>query len=321
MDGLWTNRRASKDPFEDALSRYWSSASAIDIAVAFFTDEAIVEDLISENGCHVRMVVRLGFPTKPPALRALIKKRDVELRYYSDSAFHPKLYIFDDKIALLGSANLTQKALRSNQEIMISIKSEDPRFGELTGLFSDYWDNSQVLTTESLKAYEKIYKEYGRAIDDINRIDEAVQSKIGKTGFPNIDRDKPTESRTNIPTAMQELVHIDLRGNMVSGTPPQPDYRRMPKGKIARKIELDSVCIGSVCRLNDGLYRVALRKNKTFKQLKALKSQITLAEYKGDYEKILRMRYDSQEEAGQNFEKYLRSFPDFDLQTLRFSSV
>ena len=177
---------------------YGASVSEVYIAVAFFTDEKMVKDMISENGCLVRMVVRLGFPTKPSALRALINKPGIEVRYYSDSSFHPKLYIFGDKVALLGSANLTKSAILTNQEIMISIESKDPRFGELAALFSDYWDNSKVLTSETLDAYEKVYEKYGKAIDDIFHIDGEIQSKIGKTTFPNIVRGEPTESKENI---------------------------------------------------------------------------------------------------------------------------
>ncbi len=144
------------------------------------------------------MVVRLGFPTKPSALRALINKPGIQIRYFSDSTFHPKLYIFGDKVALLGSANLTKSALLTNQEIMILIEANDPRFFELAELFSDYWDNANVLTTESLDAYEKVYEKYGKAIDDISHIDEEIQSEIGKTSFPNIVRVGPKKSKENI---------------------------------------------------------------------------------------------------------------------------
>jgi hypothetical protein len=102
----------------------------------------------------------------------------------------------------LGSANLTRNALGPNQEIVASIESEDPRFNELTSLFSDYWngDDSQVLTDESLNAYEAVYKKYSKAIDDIARIDEETQAKLGTTVFSNIigltqKFEAPAESR------------------------------------------------------------------------------------------------------------------------------
>lgn len=317
MNGLWTNRSTANDFFKNALNSYWSSASKVDIAVAFFTDEEAIESMISKNSCRVRMVVRLGFPTKPSALRALINRKGIEIKHYSDSAFHPKLYIFDDKVALLGSANLTQKALHLNQEIMISIESKDPRFDELATLFSDYWDEAKDLTSESLVAYEESYKKHGKAIsDNINRIDEKVQSKIGKVSFSDRVKDKPKKSSLNIQTTKQELVPINLRGIPVYGIPPQPDYRKIEKGREVKEIEVRINGrwnrFGSVSRLQSGLYRVKLRKSKT------RETQIPDSGPDSDYCKIIRMRFDSQKEAEQIFEKYMRSFNRFSIRFLPF---
>jgi HKD family nuclease len=145
MHGLWTNRNSLSDFVQNGLYAYKATVSEVYIAVAFFTECEVVKSILDDN-CHIRMIVRLGFPTKPSALRELIGKPNIEMRYYSDSSFHPKLYIFGDKVALLGSANLTQSALLTNQEIVTSIDSEDPRFNELASLFSDYWEYAQVLT-------------------------------------------------------------------------------------------------------------------------------------------------------------------------------
>lgn len=197
MDGLWTNRNVLADFVLNGLRTYQLTVSEVYIAVAFFTEEQVVKDIISDD-CHIRMVVRLGFPTKPAALRALINNPNIEIRYYTDPSFHPKLYIFGDKVVLLGSANLTQSALRTNQEIVASIEPADPRFDELTSLFSDYWNEAQVLTLESLDTYEECYKRYGKAINDISRIDEESQSKLGNTSFPNIDRGKQEKLKENV---------------------------------------------------------------------------------------------------------------------------
>lgn len=197
MQGLWTNRNSLSDFVENGLRSYQTNGSRIYIAVAFFTEKEVVEEFLNNN-CHVRMVVRLGFPTNPKALRSLFDKPNVEIRYYSDLSFHPKLYIFADEIAFVGSANLTQKALRTNQEIVVSIEAEDPRFDELVSLFSDYWNESQVLTSESIADYETIYEKYRNSIKDIDRIDEETRSKVGKNSFPNIERGKRKKSKESL---------------------------------------------------------------------------------------------------------------------------
>ena len=199
MEGLWTNRSSLGDFIQNGLRLYQAHATVSDvyIAVAFFTEGEVVKEILDDD-CHVRMVVRLGFPTNPDALRSLISNPDIEIRYYSDASFHSKLYIFGDKVALLGSANLTRNALLTNQEVVVSIDSEDPRFNELASLFSDYWNEAQVLTPGSLDVYEEVYKKYEKARRDVNRIDEETWTKIGKTVFPNIKRGERKKSKENI---------------------------------------------------------------------------------------------------------------------------
>lgn len=197
MQGLWTNRNSLSDFIKNALQFYQRKVSDIYIAVAFFTEKNIVQEFI-DNNCHVRMIVRLGFPTNPTALRQLITNRNIEIRYYSDPSFHPKLYIFGDQVALLGSANLTTSAVLTNQEIIVSIESDDPRFDELGSLFSDYWDESQVLTTEVIDKYESIYKKYQSSINNIYKIDSDIHDNIGKTTFSNINRGTIKKTKENI---------------------------------------------------------------------------------------------------------------------------
>lgn len=197
MEGLWTNRNSLSDFVQNGLRLYRSDVSSIYAAVAFFTESDVVNEL-AHSSCHVRLVVRLGFPTSPNALSAIINNPNIELRYYSDKSFHPKLYIFGDRVAFVGSANLTRSALLTNQEIMVSIEPEDPRFSELASLFTDYWNEAQVLTPDNLATYTEIYKKHSRAINDISFIDEETESKVGKSVFPNIDRGKKKKSKENI---------------------------------------------------------------------------------------------------------------------------
>ena len=197
MQDLWTNRSSLRDFVINGMRRNCADVSEIYIAVAFFTEEKVVKEFLANN-CHVRMVVRLGYPTKPEALQALIKNPNIEIRYYSDQSFHPKLYIFGSNIAFVGSANLTVPALHTNQEVVVSIDSEDPRFNELKSLFSDYWDEAQVLTPEIISSYETIYEKYSQSRTEISLIDGEIQSKIGKTIFPNIERGVSKKAKDKI---------------------------------------------------------------------------------------------------------------------------
>ena len=67
VNGLYTNRNAHSDFMQNALHRLACTGQNVFIAVAFFTDIDVLDELVA-NGCDVRLIVRLGFPTNPDAL-------------------------------------------------------------------------------------------------------------------------------------------------------------------------------------------------------------------------------------------------------------
>ena len=154
MQGLYTNRSSKKDFVQNGLYEYVENEMDIFIASAFFTEIDVINMLL-EKRCHIRIVVRLGFPTSPHALEALLKSDSIEARFYTSHSFHPKMYIFGDKNILVGSANLTRSAILTNQEIVVGINSDDRRFDELSQLFSEYWEEAKVLTDESVCFIQK----------------------------------------------------------------------------------------------------------------------------------------------------------------------
>src|SRR5689334_10514024 len=116
-DGLYTNRNGRGDFVRNAITHYAGSADNIYAAVAFFTESNLVKELLNTN--RIRLIVRLGFPTSPVALAELMLLSNIEIRYFTDKSFHSKLYIFGDRIALVGSANLTRTAVMTNQEVVV----------------------------------------------------------------------------------------------------------------------------------------------------------------------------------------------------------
>lgn len=200
IKGLYTNRNSYEDFVNNAFSNKGLAKNGeyVYIAVAFFTYSGPLEELI-KRGCHIRLIIRLGYPTNPDALWNLINNNSIEIRYFSGKSFHTKLYIFGDHEALVGSANLTRNALLGNQEVAVSITSEDERFDELALLFSGYWDESSILDKDVLKKYASLYnKEHFKIKQNINSFEESAKKEIGETNFSNIDRGKKPKSKGNI---------------------------------------------------------------------------------------------------------------------------
>ncbi|MBI5663798.1 MAG: phospholipase D family protein [Nitrospirae bacterium] len=192
--GLYTNRTDYADYFINAFSDHITKPSNVYIASAFFTDPDSIANLINRN-CNVRLIVRLAHPTSPDALSKVVNLSGVEVRYFTDRSFHPKLYIFGDHTALVGSANLTNAALSGNQEIMITIKSDDYRFTELAGLFADYWSEAAVLDKEVIVAYKDLTKRCNSAFSELVKLERDIQTKLGDVVFSNIKRGKKKKSK------------------------------------------------------------------------------------------------------------------------------
>ncbi|MBK7519382.1 MAG: phospholipase D family protein [Gammaproteobacteria bacterium] len=239
--GLYANRNEYKDFVYNAIQRFAADGCNIYIAVAFFTEADVVEDLLSK-GCRIRLVVRLGFPTRPNALQRLMGKVGVEIRYFTGHAFHPKVYIFGNKAALVGSANLTRSAIRTNQEVVISIDSNDPRLTELSSLFGDYWSEAKVLDQETLDKYKLIFQQFEKHQVVADKLGQDVLDKLGTSQPSNITRDKVKASRESLfledfRKTYQECVSAF---NIVREVYLESGYRKVDSAVIPLRIEIDS---------------------------------------------------------------------------------
>lgn len=239
--GLFSNRNSRSDFIQNSINTLITKTNNINIAVAFLTDTNILENL-SNHGCKVRIVVRLGFPTSPNALESLMKISNIEARFFSDRSFHPKLYIFGTAGALVGSANLTHSAMTTNQEIMLHVDAEDNIFAELVDLFSEYWDEAKVLTRQTVEDYRKIYDRFKSLSYDVSNLETEIHKKIGKVVGFNIGRDKTKQSKENIfiedyRKAYQESVSAF---NTIRQVYEKVGKRKITESKIPLRLEIDS---------------------------------------------------------------------------------
>lgn len=241
MTRIYANRNTHSDFVKNAITKFTEEKSNVYIAVAFFTESSVVEEM-ARKGCRVRLVIRLGFPTSPSAIKRIMGISNVEIRYFTDHSFHPKLYIFGDKAALVGSANLTTAAILTNQEVVTSIEGDDPRFSELSSLFQDYWVQAKVMTDSALSDYEKIYKQHADISSKIDALDDEVIKRIGRVVVNNITRDEQKESDENIfiedfRKSYQECVSAF---NVIRDVYEKRGYRKAPESLIPLRLEIDS---------------------------------------------------------------------------------
>ena len=241
MNKIFANRTSRKDFVLTELTRLTSAQQNVYIAVAFFTEPALVLELLNRR-CQVQMVVRLGFPTSPSALDAVRTHPNLQLRIYTGRSFHPKLYIFGDQTALVGSANLTHAAITSNQEVMVAIEAEDDRFDELTVVFDEYWEGAEVLSDPQLDLYRKLYREYERHEDAADALAREAAEELGNTAPANIKRGESKKGAkslflSNFRKAYQEGV---AAFNIVRDIYAASGYRKVDEADIPLRIEIDA---------------------------------------------------------------------------------
>ncbi|MBF0457596.1 MAG: phospholipase D family protein [Nitrospirae bacterium] len=140
---LFTNTNDKHDFLLNLFEKYGEGCDVY-IASAFFTHERMISNLV-QRGCRVYLVVRLGYPTSYEALNALLSIQEVQVRFYTSRAYHPKIYILGSQIASVGSSNLTDAGLVSNQEVNVAIPADNPVFSDILDLFSNYWEQARVL--------------------------------------------------------------------------------------------------------------------------------------------------------------------------------
>lgn len=240
IPSLFTNRVAERDFISDALRHYATRTSYVYIASAFFTDDSLIRD-ISKNKGRVRIVVRLDFPTDPKALRSILGLPGVEIRYFTNSAFHPKLYIFGDQVALVGSANLTKSALLTNQEIMVSILSDNERFEKLVFLFDEYWHDSRVLNSDVITKYETICRKYDALTTDYYKMGDDIKTLLGDIVSQNINREvqKRSQEDTFIGPFTQSYQECVTAFNIIKTIYEDIGKRKFPEEQIPLRIEID----------------------------------------------------------------------------------
>ncbi|WP_075209412.1 phospholipase D-like domain-containing protein [Klebsiella michiganensis] len=240
MTDLYTNRNSRQDFVKHAFTHHIQNNMDIFIASAFFTEFNVIDSLL-EKGCHIRIIVRLGFPTSPFALEKLLSHKNVEARFFTNNSFHPKLYIFGDSSLLVGSANLTNAALLTNQEVMVSLNSEDHRFEKLTSLFSNYWESANVLSKEAIKDYKNIYNKYSKLSSQIISLDNEVLDKIGDINYSNINRGKKHISQSSI---FLESYRKSYQTSVYAFECIEEIYssfqRKVPEEQIPLRLEIDS---------------------------------------------------------------------------------
>lgn len=164
---IFSNTSAEEDSVFNALIEL-SAGNQVRIASAFFEDWRTLKT-IAESAKSIELIVRLNEGTSSVALDEVIDLENVKVFYYTAHSFHPKLYVFGNKAAIVGSSNFTHSGLHTNAEMNILIPAANKLFPRLAQKFEGYKAAANNLTRDILRQYQEIEKSHkgngGRSMD------------------------------------------------------------------------------------------------------------------------------------------------------------
>ena len=169
--------RAGSDTLRRAFIDLAEGVSSVRLASPFFSYSEAIVGLARK--ASVYLVVRLGPATSPRELRKVLEIPNAQVRYFTSSLFHTKLYLIGTRVALVGSANLTDAGMQSNREATITVGGSTSDFEELSALYEHYWDEAHVLDADRLDRFGAICREHPR----VGRDDELTKALVGEFGL------------------------------------------------------------------------------------------------------------------------------------------
>lgn len=145
------------DTVLDHLYDELQTTQGFTFAVAFVTEGGLIDikstlNDLANRGIRGRLITSnyLDF-NQPKVFKELLKLPNVDVRIINENGFHTKAYSFnhgDYTSVIIGSANLTQTALKKNFEWNLRVTSTDQ--GDITKQIQerldDLWDQSVPLT-------------------------------------------------------------------------------------------------------------------------------------------------------------------------------
>ncbi|WP_157261155.1 phospholipase D family protein [Paenibacillus wynnii] len=146
------------------------------LGMFYLADDSIIQALVeaSERGAEVRLLLdpnqnafgrdKIGIPNRPVAMD-LNRRSDgkIAIRWYNTTKeqYHPKLLFISkkegDSTVLSGSSNFTARNLDNynlENNLWVSMNSEQPLYGELEGYFNRIWNNEGAEFSLPLDDYQ-----------------------------------------------------------------------------------------------------------------------------------------------------------------------
>lgn len=175
------------DTILDHLTGELHTTKGFTFAVAFVTEGGLIDikstlNDLAQKGIRGRLITSnyLDF-NQPKVFKELLKLPNVDVRIINENGFHTKAYSFnhgDYTSVIIGSANLTQTALKKNFEWNLRVTSthQGDITKQITARLDDLWNKAVPLTEEWIADYAEHYEDRKPNIQ-IERTDYFIESE------------------------------------------------------------------------------------------------------------------------------------------------
>ena len=235
---IYSNSSA-KDVVRNGFYNNLKGCSEVLIATPFFSYSDLVEEVLKTD-CFVRLIVRLGPATSPDSLSRIIHHPNVHIRYFTTSKFHSKLYIFGEKAAIVGSANLTQAGMQSNSEICVEIPRDNEAFDELVRLHQSYWNDADALTPSVLDEYKDLANSSPDPFK--STLENKILNKFGDvepSGGIEVGKRKPSKEKVFLSSYQKTYQVFQTAFDEVRQIYLDDGRRQHPEESVPLRIEID----------------------------------------------------------------------------------
>lgn len=156
---------------------------------------------LEERGVHGKILTStyLNF-TEPKALERIKEFKSIDLKIFiatKEIGFHTKAYIFenrDEYKIIIGSSNITQRALKSNVEwnVRVISKKDNSFVKEVLEEYLSLWDDTSIVTEEFLDNYSSFINEI-KKVEKTKKLDfddyELIKpNSMQKRAIENLNR-------------------------------------------------------------------------------------------------------------------------------------
>ena len=235
---MFTNRRSKSDFTINLFRGVDEEIKSLYFAVAFFTKSQLLLDL-ADKGKIIKLVFRLGFPTKPDDIEKILEHKNIEVRFFNDNHFHTKMYLFGDRYGLVGSANLTSSALERNQELSVLLESDDDRFDDMCTLFNEYWNDAAVLTNVISKQYRKNYEAQKTLIDKVKKMNADLNLGIEDSISNNVTKNSASKASIYLKDFSHSYQESETAFNVIKEIYLSFGIRKVQETELPINIEVD----------------------------------------------------------------------------------